>query len=89
MHKIKEYRNSLANNPDNEVYKNNSLIIDSCFSSTLEIIEEVFSSDELKTLDKYKLPVSFKPETVGEMTVPGVEVQYLLLGWLPRCLPVW
>jgi len=36
---IKDYVRSL-NTPDNEVYKNNELLILSCFSKCLEIIEQ-------------------------------------------------
>jgi len=48
--KIKEYVKSL-DTPENEIYKNNDLLIMSCFSKAMEIMEQSITN----TLNEYKL----------------------------------
>jgi|GEM_PF-1066499 len=46
MKAIKDYVRSL-NTPDNIVYKENELLIQSCFSKAMEIVEQVFDGEGL------------------------------------------
>jgi hypothetical protein len=43
---IINYRNSLAGDSNDKIYKQNALIIDVCFSKAIEIVEECFKSTE-------------------------------------------
>lgn len=52
---IKDYVRSL-NTPDNEVYKNNELLILSCFSKCLEIIERYDSNTGIVRGGAIKVP---------------------------------
>jgi hypothetical protein len=66
IQKIKDYVKSL-DTPDNEVYQENSLLIMSCFSKAMEIVENnsVVESD-LVVIDKEK-PKTYTKEEVVEI----------------------
>jgi hypothetical protein len=91
IQKIKDYVKSL-DTPDNEVYQENSLLIMSCFSKAMEIVENnsvvesdlvVVDKEKLNQIDKWiedcKLQAEVFSEsgmTVSEMSSKAMSVAY-------------